>query len=73
VIVSDLFFYGTLRHIPLLELVLGRATLDPVAAELPGYGVFEVPDQPFPVLEPVPGSVAGGILVRGLGHERAPP
>ena len=68
---SDLFFYGTLRHIPLLELVLGRAapTFTPVAAELPGYAVFQVPDQPFPLLEPTPGGVAKGILVRDLGPE----
>jgi ADP-ribose diphosphatase len=68
-IVSELFFYGTLRHIPLLELILGRTTLDPIAAELPGYGVFDVPDQPFPVLKAAPGAVANGILVRGLGPE----
>jgi nudix-type nucleoside diphosphatase (YffH/AdpP family) len=66
--VADLFFYGTLRHLPLLELVLGRKgeDLDAVPAQLPGYGVFWVKDQPFPAIEARAGCSADGLLARGL-------
>lgn len=65
---ADLFFYGTLRHLPLLELVLGRkgADLDAVPAQLPGHAVFEVQNQPFPAIEARAGCTADGLLARGL-------
>ncbi|MCE8524015.1 NUDIX domain-containing protein [Ruegeria pomeroyi] len=65
---TDLFFYGTLRHAPLLELVLG--TSDPLpeiaAASLPDHAVFGVQGQPFPMIQVAPGARAEGLLVRGL-------
>ena len=63
-----LFFYGTLRHIPLLECVLGRST-DPLQiqeAVLPGYRVLAACDGPFPVLERDETAQAHGIAVSGL-------
>lgn len=67
----DLFFYGTLRYVALLELVLGRAsaTLDVSDAELAGHGVFAVDGQIFPAIEQRIGHVAQGLLVRGLSAQ----
>ena len=64
----DLFFYGTLRHVPLLELVLGRARtgLDISEASLADHGVYAVRDQIFPLIAQASGEVATGLLVRGL-------
>ncbi len=71
---SDLFFYGTLRHVPLLELVMGRNAdaLSVTQAVLPDHAVYAALDQPFPMIMAEPGSEAKGVLVRGLGEaERA--
>lgn len=64
----DLFFYGTLRYLPLLERVLGRSAseLDIAAACLDGYQSFAVLGQPFPTLSRASGEQAEGILVRDL-------
>lgn len=65
---ADLFFYGSLRHIPLLELVLGREAqaLDLHPAHLPGHGAFAVVGEAFPTIEPREGHAAPGLLARGL-------
>ncbi|MGV6805525.1 MAG: NUDIX domain-containing protein [Ruegeria sp.] len=64
----NLFFYGTLRYVPLLELVLGRSAADIGAkpAVLHDHGVFAVLDQPFPMIQKSNGAGAQGILVQGL-------
>ena len=64
----NLFFYGTLRYIPLLEIVLGRKSdaLDLVAGDLADYSVHGVAEGPFPTILPQVGATATGILVRGL-------
>ncbi|MCV2886874.1 NUDIX domain-containing protein [Ruegeria aquimaris] len=69
---SNLFFYGTLRYRPLLELVLCEAgvSLDMVPAELPEHQVYGVQDQPFPMIMPAPGQSANGVLVRGLSTDQ---
>ena len=68
---KGLFFYGTLRHAPLLEIVLGRAikanTLTP--ARLPDFAVLAVAEGPFPMLVTKRGAVADGLLVTGLTDE----
>ncbi|MEX0364795.1 MAG: NUDIX domain-containing protein [Ruegeria sp.] len=66
---SDLFFYGTLRHAPLLEVVLGRpaSDIDLTPATLADHAVHEVGDQIFPMIVHAPGERAEGVLVRGLG------
>ncbi|MGR3759208.1 NUDIX domain-containing protein [Roseobacteraceae bacterium NS-SX3] len=65
---ADLFLYGTLRHRPLLELVLGRGSTDWDAefARLPGHAVLAVKDQPFPAIVRQSSAEAVGLLVRGL-------
>ena len=68
---SDLFFYGTLRHVPLLELVLGRPAdhINLTQAELHGYGAYAVKDQIFPMVDKGEGRVTHGLLVQGLTPE----
>jgi ADP-ribose diphosphatase len=68
--VVDLFFYGTLRFVPLLETVLGRGgdDLDVTEASLADHAVFAVRDQVFPMLCEAPGASAPGVLVRGLSE-----
>ncbi|NSY38188.1 NUDIX domain-containing protein [Leisingera sp. ANG59] len=65
---ADLFFFGSLRHLPLLELVLGRCgdALRAQPAKLPGHGVYQVVGQPFPAIEERQGATADGVLVRDL-------
>ena len=68
---ADLFFYGSLCHLPLLEIVLGRkaAAIDLSPASHAGHAVYWVQDQPFPIIQPETGASAQGILVRGLSDE----
>ncbi|MEX0303488.1 MAG: NUDIX domain-containing protein [Leisingera sp.] len=68
---SDLFFFGTLRHRPLLELVLGRSgtALNAQQATLAGHGIYQVVDQPFPAIEAREDATAEGLLVRNLSAE----
>jgi nudix-type nucleoside diphosphatase (YffH/AdpP family) len=62
---SDLFFYGTLRHLPLLELVLGHAPeVEP--AQLPDHAVLWAAGQAFPMIVAQPGARAEGLLLRGV-------
>ena len=63
-----LFFYGTLRHRPLLEIVLGKecADLDVTEAVLPDHLVSAVAEGPFPTIAPQKGAEARGLLVRGM-------
>ncbi len=68
----DLFFYGTLRHAPLLTLVLGRggsqAQMQP--ATLADHTVsWAAGGQCFPMVHAQPGGTAEGVLVTGLGDE----
>lgn len=67
---KTLFFYGTLRHMPLLECVLGRAAddLDFADAALPTHAVLAARDGPFPVLLPDAEAQAPGVVVRGLSE-----
>ena len=62
---SDLFFYGTLRHLPLLERVLGRpaSSLSLAAASLRDHSVRAVQGQDFPMIQTEQGCRAEGILV----------
>ncbi len=62
------FFYGTLRHIPLLEIVLGRSADEIVRTpeRLENHAVLAVAEGPFPCIVAQPGAVAEGLLVEGL-------
>ncbi|MEP3675859.1 NUDIX domain-containing protein [Sulfitobacter sp.] len=65
---DSLFFYGTLRHKPLLEIVLGHKA-DGIAiqdAVLNDYGVHRVAEGPFPTLIAKQGARADGLVVTGL-------
>lgn len=68
---ASLFFYGTLRHLPLLEIVLGRAAddIDMVVANLPGHAVYWVENAPFPMIEVAPDQSAPGLLLRDLSQQ----
>ena len=69
--ITSLFFYGTLRHVPLLEVALGRP-LDArqlTQAVLPEYASFAVLDEPFPTLIATKGAQAEGLLASGLTDE----
>jgi len=67
----DLFIFGTLLHIPLLEVVSG----DPDIAKRitwavrPGYCVSRVAGQVFPMIHADPDGVAEGVVVEGLDGE----
>jgi ADP-ribose pyrophosphatase len=68
---ASLFLYGTLRHQPLLALVLGR---DPeglalTRARLPGYAVHWAEGECYPLIVEREGAVAEGLLVAGLSVE----
>ncbi len=62
---ADLFFYGTLRHPPLLEQVLGRV-VDMQPASLADHAVYWARGEGFPLIRAEPGARATGVLVRGL-------
>ncbi|MFG6594174.1 NUDIX domain-containing protein [Sulfitobacter sp. 1A13368] len=66
-----LFIYGTLRHLPLLEIVLGRSAeaIDLSPANLSGYQVSAAAEGPFPTIETRDGAQAEGLLVRGLSAD----
>lgn len=69
---TGLFFYGTLRHRPLLDLVLGpagagRVRLTP--ATLPEYEAVWVAGECFPMLRPRDGAAAQGLLAEGMNSE----
>lgn len=68
---KPLFFYGTLRHLPLLELALGRSVdqMDLSEARLPEHAVYWVQDQPFPMIASAPGQAAPGLLLRDPTRE----
>ncbi|AXI48859.1 tellurium resistance protein [Sulfitobacter sp. SK012] len=68
---SRLFFYGSLRHVPLLEIVLGRsaAELELTTTHLPDHQVCAVAEGPFPTLISKSGGRAVGLVVAGLSAE----
>ncbi len=65
---KNLFVYGTLRHVPLLEAVLGKtsADLQLAPAALKDHAVYAVEGQDFPIIKAVPGAVAEGLWIAGL-------
>ncbi len=65
---KNLFFYGSLRHMPLLELVLDRpvAGIDVLPAQLADFVVSSVAEGPFPMIAPAPGQVAQGVVLRDV-------
>ena len=66
--VTTMFFYGTLCHLPLLELVLAGERYRTRPATLSGHRVSWVKDQPFPTIETQVEDSAQGLLVEGLNE-----
>lgn len=62
---TDYFFCGTLRHLPLLAIILGRA-VQGEAAVLPGVALYWAKDGSFPVIVADPMAEAEGIVLRNL-------
>ena len=58
----NVFLYGTLRHLPLLEAVLGR-DVAPVAAELSDHAVARAEGRDFPILVAQSGARAAGVVL----------
>lgn len=67
----NLFFYGTLRHLPLLEIVLGRPrdAFDASPAVLTDHSVQGVAEGPFPMISTAAGERAQGVLLRDLSTD----
>ena len=68
---ADLFFYGTLCHVPLLETVLGRPRdqIDLAGAALPDHCAVWAAGEAFAILQPEKGATTTGLLARGLSTE----
>ncbi len=58
---TNVFVYGTLRHVPLLAAVLGkdRDALELRQGRLADHAVFAVKGQDFPILKPAEGQAEG--------------
>lgn len=65
---KNLFFYGTLCHRPLLDLVLAGESYDTRAAHLTDHAVYWARDQIFPIIQSQPGAWTEGLLVTGLSE-----
>lgn len=64
----NMFLYGTLRHLPLLGVVLGRVP-DVVDARLDGYDVRGVSEGSFPVILQAEDARIDGLLALRLGPD----
>lgn len=67
----DLFLFGTLLHVPLLQVVSGDKD---IAARMrwvvrPGYRVARVAGQVFPMMQADPDGVAEGVILEGLDED----
>ncbi|MBV1902333.1 MAG: NUDIX domain-containing protein, partial [Marinosulfonomonas sp.] len=60
---TAIFLYGTLCHLPLLEIVLGREPIGVFATSLPDHRVNWADQQNFPILSAVVGQVAHGLCL----------
>lgn len=67
----DLFIFGTLLHMPLLEVVSGDSNVrDRITwAVRPKYKVSRVDRQVFPMIHADPDGVAEGVIVSGLSED----
>lgn len=63
---TSLFFYGTLCHLPLLELVLGRSDIALRPAQLDDFGAYWAKAQIFPLIMAEPGAQTQGVLCQDL-------
>lgn len=65
---TNLFVYGTLRHIPILEIILGRAAseIEMISAKLPNHAAMAVIEGPFPMIAEMEGHDQSGLVLRNL-------
>lgn len=66
---SLVFLYGTLRHLPLLEIVAGVAPRVQ-AAWLPGHLAFRAEGKDYPLIAEAPGHIAEGLLAHVTPAQR---
>ena len=67
---TRLFVFGTLRHRPLIDVVLGSsAHLTLHEARLPGYRVGAIVGAPFPGIQPDAEAEAIGLVIEGVTPE----
>ncbi len=68
---ADFFFYGTLCHQPLLELVLDRPLSEGelAPAHLSGHAVTWVRGEGFPMIRAVAGARAEGVVLRNASKD----
>ncbi|MBT8408864.1 MAG: NUDIX domain-containing protein [Alphaproteobacteria bacterium] len=62
-VAPPLFLFGTLRHPPILQIVLGHKRAKLVPARLPGWRAFCAAAHDFPILAAGDGEVAEGLLL----------
>lgn len=67
---QTLFFYGSLCHVPLLEIVLGRSKslISHAPAVLQDHRSTWVAGEPFPMIAAADGEIAEGLVVRDLSQ-----
>ncbi|WP_368187848.1 NUDIX domain-containing protein [Aestuariibius sp. HNIBRBA575] len=65
---TPLFIYGTLCHLPLLHVVLGRTDVKTRADTLPDHGVYWVKDEAFPMIERDVNKSAQGLVLHDLSE-----
>jgi nudix-type nucleoside diphosphatase (YffH/AdpP family) len=70
-VMTDLFVYGTLRHVPLLEIVLGRpaARIDLAVAHLADHAAMAAMEGPFPLIAAKMGHLQAGLVLNNLSDE----
>ena len=71
IIVANIFLYGTLCDLELLQICLGRSLdeIDKQPARLDNYSVFWVKDKNFPVIKLVEGASAQGLVLFDLSND----
>ena len=67
---TPVFLYGTLRHLPLLEIVAGAAPRVE-AAWLSGHLAYRAEGKDYPLIAEAPGHVAEGVLAHLTDAQRA--
>lgn len=65
-----LFLYGTLRHLPLLEIVAG-GPIQTRPARLPEHRAHRVAGADYPMIHPAEGEMAEGLLIHPDAQQRA--
>lgn len=63
------FVYGTLRDRTVLATVLGHDRTESQKAWIDGYGARLVKGEHFPMLRPIPGQRAEGLLLTNLNED----